>query len=75
MDEFTESEHGWIHGMADATRAGTKGPAMFRRDLRKRFRVRTAPFPRMQSVFTIPGRDAPTFFPCFAPVPTDGPRR
>jgi hypothetical protein len=33
MDEFTESEHGWIHGMVDATRAGTKGPAMFRRDL------------------------------------------
>ena len=33
MDEFTESEHGWIHGLVDATRAGTKGPAMFRRDL------------------------------------------
>ena len=33
MDEVTESEHGWIHSMIDATRAGTKGPAMFRRDL------------------------------------------
>jgi hypothetical protein len=33
MDEFTESEHRWIHGLIDATRAGTKGPAMFRRVL------------------------------------------
>jgi len=33
MDEFTESEHGWIHGLIDATRAGTKGPTMLRRVL------------------------------------------
>jgi hypothetical protein len=33
VDEFTECEHGWIRGMVDATRAGSKGPAMFRRDL------------------------------------------
>jgi len=33
MDEFTGSERGWIHGLVDATRVGTKGPAMFRRVL------------------------------------------
>jgi hypothetical protein len=31
MDEFAESDHGWIQGLVDATCAGTEGPAVFRR--------------------------------------------
>jgi hypothetical protein len=31
MDEFAESDHGWIQGLVDAIRAGNKGPALFQR--------------------------------------------
>jgi hypothetical protein len=31
MDEFSELDYGWIHGLIDAVRAGEKGPAAFRR--------------------------------------------
>jgi len=30
-DEFAESDHGWIQGLLDAARAGSDGPALFRR--------------------------------------------
>jgi hypothetical protein len=30
MDEFAESDHGWIQGLVDATRASNKGSALFR---------------------------------------------
>jgi hypothetical protein len=29
MDEFAESDHGWIQGLVDAARAGSDGPALF----------------------------------------------
>ena len=31
MDEFAESDHGWIQGLVDAIRARKGGPALFRR--------------------------------------------